>query len=188
MTIEIKNSNQNPIQASSKIKFIMFPGAGLTSADEALSSIDFMKNIFTENNVPMDNVEFHSFYYSEKSDGDIGRFNNDEMIDNNIKDVAKLFYPLLEPKEKAQENMSNIIMQGHCQGALVVAQLGNLLCEKMDELGYDKDTKDAIAGQITTLISGSGLDNDKIKAKYDTYQFVNLADKTAFFPAENSRE
>ncbi len=81
------------------------------------------------------------------------------------------------PVETAQKNMRNVNIIAHSHGACAAALFGDLLNEKMIELGYDKTECTRIQQQIFLLNAGSMVQFGT--SKFTTINFISRADKIA---------
>lgn len=79
--------------------------------------------------------------------------------------------------EETKKNFRNIQVLAHSFGGIFMQQVGNLLVDKMQKIGFSQKEIDEVTKQVVIVTSGCAADINKGKAKFTTLHILNFRDQ-----------
>lgn len=194
----ITSINGEVVEASaidaSKPRVLAFHGALAATRKEAETALKLAQDFFQD--VGLQGYDFYATYYTRKTLMGFLRYERGSEKDRDaIKEEFKqalvpvfndILLPLVQkdgqrlPAEEVAANFSKIVLRGHCMGSLLITDLGNLLVEKMRELGYSEQEIRELTFKIKAIFTSSIVLPHEIEANFDIYSFINLGDNELF--------
>lgn len=179
-----------------KPTLLAFCGARTTTTKDANAFAKLAQDLLGRADVYDSELQIISAYYPPGYDLRAARsnYNNKAELheDGNYQPfvdqlVQKQFLPLVAnisgdgnptrlSLEQASKNLRNITMLGYSYGGVVIAEIGNCLCETMQRLGYSDAEISAATRQVNVITAGSTALYGHDKANFSGLHVLNIGD------------
>lgn len=101
-----------------------------------------------------------------------------EFVDQQLVPLLKDEHGQKLDVQQAKKNFRNINVMAHSFGGVFMQQVGSVLVDRMQKLGFSQNEIDQITGQVLVVTGGSGANYLKGKAKFTYVHIAQQHDQT----------